>query len=413
MKTIFKNVKKLIQVRANNVNFVSGESMNILPSIDDAYLIIEDDKIIDFGKMEDLKSLKADKIVEAEGRFILPAFCDSHTHIVFAGNRSNEFVDRINGLSYSEIAKNGGGILKSTKLIKEISEDELYNQSISRINNVIKNGTGCIEIKSGYGLSLELELKMLNVIKRIKDTTSIQVKSTFLGAHSFPIEFTNNKETYVDLIINEMLPLFVKKKLIDFIDVFCEEGYFNLQQTERILIAAKKYNIPAKLHVNQFNSIGAIELATKYNALSVDHLEVMKEIDYSFLKDSNTIAVALPICSFYLGIDYTPARKIIDTGLPLAIATDFNPGSAPNGNMGFAVSLACIKLKLTPEEAINAATINGAYAMGLSENCGSITKGKKANLLITNFIDKISDLPYYMFENQINRVYINGIINKK
>ena len=411
MKTILINIKKLLQVRTPEEVCILGNTMSDLPFIDNAYLITKDDVILDYGKMEDLNNLNADEIIDVSGKFILPTFCDSHTHIVYAGNRSNEFVDRINGLSYSEIAKNGGGILKSTKLIKEISEDELYNQSISRINNIIKNGTAAIEIKSGYGLTVESELKMLNVIKQIKNVSKIEVKSTFLGAHAFPIEYKDNKDGYVDLIINTMLPLFVEKKLIDFIDVFCEKDYFNLKQTEKILIAAKKYNLPAKLHVNQFNSIGAIELATKYNALSVDHLEVMKDNDYMSLKNSKTIAVALPICSFYLGIDYAPARKLIDNNLPLALATDFNPGSAPCGNMGFAISLACIKLKLTPEEAINAATINGAYAMGISKTHGSITVGKKANFILTNSINEISELPYYLFENQIDSVFINGKLN--
>lgn len=411
MITIFKNIKKLIQVRTNNVKIISGKNMKILPYIDNAYLITEDDIILDYGKMDDLNNLNADKIIDATGKFVLPTFCDSHTHIVFAGNRSKEFTDRINGLSYSEIAKRGGGILNSTKLIEETSEKDLYNQSMNRIKNVIKSGTGAIEIKSGYGLTVESELKMLNVIKKIKNDSEIEVKSTFLGAHAFPLKYKNNNDGYVDLIIDNMLPLFIEKKLIDFIDVFCENGYFNLNQTERILIAAKKYNLPAKLHVNQFNSIGAIELATKYNALSVDHLEVMKDSDYVFLKNSKTIPVALPICSFYLGIDYTPARKLIDNDLPLALATDFNPGSAPCGNMGFAISLACIKLKLTPEEAINSATINGAHAMGISKTHGSITVGKKANFILTNSINELSELPYYLFENQIDSVFINGKIN--
>ena len=408
MKNILINIKKLLQVRSSKEVYISGNAMSDLPFIDNAYLITEDDIILDYGKMEDLNNLNADEIIDASGKFVLPTFCDSHTHIVYAGNRSKEFVDRINGLSYSDIAKRGGGILNSTKLIEDTSEKDLYNQSMTRIKNVIKSGTGAIEIKSGYGLTVESELKMLNVIKMIQNDSQIKVKSTFLGAHAFPLKYKNNKDGYVDLIINKMLPLFVEKKLIDFIDVFCEEGYFNLEQTERILIAAKKYNLPAKLHVNQFNSIGGIKLATKYNALSVDHLEVMKDDDYLFLKNSKTIPVALPICSFYLGIDYTPARKLIDNDLPLALATDFNPGSAPCGNMGFAISLACIKLKLTPEEAINAATINGAHAMGISKTHGSITVGKKANFILTNSINEISELPYYLFENQIDSVFING-----
>ena len=408
MKNILINIKKLLQVRSSKEVYISGNAMSDLPFIDNAYLITEDDIILDYGKMEDLNNLNADEIIDASGKFILPTFCDSHTHIVYAGNRSKEFVDRINGLSYSDIAKRGGGIINSTKLIEDTSEKDLYNQSMTRIKNVIKSGTGAIEIKSGYGLTVESELKMLNVIKMIQNDSQIKVKSTFLGAHAFPLKYKNNKDGYVDLIINKMLPLFVEKKLIDFIDVFCEEGYFNLEQTERILIAAKKYNLPAKLHVNQFNSIGGIKLATKYNALSVDHLEVMKDDDYLFLKNSKTIPVALPICSFYLGIDYTPARKLIDNDLPLALATDFNPGSAPCGNMGFAISLACIKLKLTPQEAINAATINGAHAMGISKTHGSITVGKKANFILTNSINEISELPYYLFENQIDSVFING-----
>jgi len=408
MKTILINIKKLLQVRSSKEVCISGNAMSDLPFIDNAYLITEGEVILDYGKMEDLNNLNADEIIDASGKFILPTFCDSHTHIVYAGNRSKEFVDRINGLSYSDIAKRGGGILNSTKLIEDTSEKDLYNQSMTRIKNVIKSGTGAIEIKSGYGLTVESELKMLNVIKMIQNDSQIKVKSTFLGAHAFPLKYKNNKDGYVDLIINKMLPLFVEKKLIDFIDVFCEEGYFNLEQTERILIAAKKYNLPAKLHVNQFNSIGGIKLATKYNALSVDHLEVMKDDDYLFLKNSKTIPVALPICSFYLGIDYTPARKLIDNDLPLALATDFNPGSAPCGNMGFAISLACIKLKLTPQEAINAATINGAHAMGISKTHGSITVGKKANFILTNSINEISELPYYLFENQIDSVFING-----
>jgi len=411
MKTILINIKKLLQVRSSKEVCISGNAMSDLPFIDNAYLITEGEVILDYGKMEDLNNLNADEIIDASGKFILPTFCDSHTHIVYAGNRSKEFVDRINGLSYSDIAKRGGGIINSTKLIKDTSEKDLYNQSMTRIKNVIKSGTGAIEIKSGYGLTVESELKMLNVIKMIQNDSQIKVKSTFLGAHAFPLKYKNNKDGYVDLIINKMLPLFVEKKLIDFIDVFCEEGYFNLEQTERILIAAKKYNLPAKLHVNQFNSIGGIKLATKYNALSVDHLEVMKDDDYLFLKNSKTIPVALPICSFYLGIDYTPARKLIDNDLPLALATDFNPGSAPCGNMGFAISLACIKLKLTPQEAINAATINGAHAMGISKTHGSITVGKKANFILTNSINEISELPYYLFENQIDSVFINGKIS--
>ena len=384
--------------------------MSFVPSIDDAYLVVKDGKINDFGKMIELKTINADQVIDAKDRMVLPSWCDSHTHIVFAGNRSKEFIDRIKGLSYEEIAARGGGILNSAKLLENTSKEDLYNQSNMRINSVIRQGTGAIEIKSGYGLSFDSELKMLQVIKQIKDKSKIQVKSTFLGAHAYPSEFKENKEGYIDLVLNKMLPAFKKKNLIDFIDVFCEKGYFSTEDTERIVKEGLKYSLRSKIHVNQFNVLGGIKIAVENNALSVDHLEVLQEDDIKTLSKGSTIPVVLPTCSYFLGIDYAPARKLIDSGLPLAIASDFNPGSSPSGNMNFVISTACTKMKLTTEEAINAATINGAYAMGLEDKVGSISKNKIANLIITNKINSINEIPYNFGGNQIHKVILKGEI---
>jgi imidazolonepropionase len=343
---------------------------------------------------------------------VLPSWCDSHTHIVYAGNRSNEFIDRIKGLSYNEIANNGGGILNSVDILRSTNEEDLLKQSSNRIKEVINQGTGAIEIKSGYGLNMQSEKKMLQVISKIKKQNDIIVKSTFLGAHAFPREFTNNKKGYIDLIVNRMMPEYYEARLLDYVDIFCEKGYFNIEQSESILSRAKELGIKSKIHVNQFNSFGGIKLALKYNALSVDHLEVLTDQDLIDLKGGSTIPVALPTCSYFLGINYTPARKIIDNGLPLAIASDYNPGSSPSGNMNFVVSTACIKMKLTAEEAINAATINGAYAMGISDKVGSITKGKIANLIVTENISSINEIPYSFGSKKISKVILAGkIIN--
>ena len=384
--------------------------MSFVPSIDDAYLVVKDGKINDFGKMIELKTINADQVIDAKDRMVLPSWCDSHTHIVFSGNRSKEFIDRIKGLSYEEIAARGGGILNSAKLLENTSKEDLYNQSNMRINSVIRQGTGAIEIKSGYGLSFDSELKMLQVIKQIKDKSKIQVKSTFLGAHAYPSEFKENKEGYIDLVLNKMLPAFKKKNLIDFIDVFCEKGYFSTEDTERIVKEGLKYSLRSKIHVNQFNVLGGIKIAVENNALSVDHLEVLQEDDIKILSKGSTIPVVLPTCSYFLGIDYAPARKLIDSGLPLAIASDFNPGSSPSGNMNFVISTACTKMKLTTEEAINAATINGAYAMGLEDKVGSISINKLANLIITNKINSIDEIPYNFGGNQIHKVILKGEI---
>jgi len=408
MSTLITNIKQLLQVRDGSVSKVSGIEMKILPTIKNAYLLIENELIKDFGKMEDLNGLVVNKVIDAKGKMVLPTWCDSHTHIVYAGNREGEFVDRINGLSYEEIAIKGGGILNSAKNLQEIDEDELYKQSAKRLEEVMTLGTGAVEIKSGYGLTVEAELKMLRVVKQLANNYPITIKATFLGAHAFPANYKNDKEGYIDLIINRMLPEVANKNLAEFVDVFCEKGYFSVAQTEKIIEAAKPYGLIPKIHVNQFNSIGGVQLGVKYKALSVDHLEVMNNDDIDALKKSNTMPVALPSCSYFLGIPYTPARKIIDSGLPLALATDYNPGSTPSGDMNFVVSTACIKMKITPEEAINAATINGAYAMNLSKTHGSITKGKKANLIITKEIPSYGFLPYAFGSNLIDTVIIDG-----
>ena len=408
MSLLITNIKQLIQIRDSGIRKVSGKDMKILPIIENAFVLIENDTIIDFGEMKDTVGVIADQTIDASGRIVLPAWCDSHTHIVYAGNREQEFVDRINGLSYEEIAERGGGILNSAEKLQNTSEDELYNQSIERIKSVMKLGTGAIEIKSGYGLSLESELKMLRVIRRIKQNISIKVRATFLGAHAVPKEYESDRKRYIDLIVEKMLPAVANDKLADYIDVFCEKGYFSLADTERILSAGKQYNLIPKIHVNQFNSFGGIELGVKHNALSVDHLEELKLEDIDALKGSDTIPVALPSCSYFLSIPYTPARQLIDAGIPLALATDYNPGSTPSGNMNFVVSTACIKMRMTPEEAINAATLNGAYAMGIEDQYGSVTKGKKANLIITKKVDNYNYLPYAFGDNHIDKVLING-----
>jgi len=407
------NIKKLLQIRSLDTSYVSGKEMDQLPFIESAYLLINNDIIEEFGEMKNSpKNLEKFRVIDCKEKMVLPSWCDSHSHIVFSGNRSNEFIDRIKGLSYNEIANNGGGILNSVDILRNTSKEDLLKQSTIRVKEVINQGTGAIEIKSGYGLNMESEKKMLEVISEIKKQNNITVKATFLGAHAFPREFTDNKSEYIDLIVNKMMPQYNEARLIDFVDVFCEKGYFDIKQSERVLSKAKELGIRAKIHVNQFNSFGGIKLALKYEALSVDHLEVLTNEDLSNLKNGSTIPVALPTCSYFLGINYAPARKIIDSGLPLAIASDYNPGSSPSGNMNFVVSTACIKMKLTSEEAINAATINGAYAMGISDKVGSITKGKIANLIITKDINSINEIPYSFGSGKISEVILAGkIIN--
>ncbi|MFN4763077.1 imidazolonepropionase [Gillisia sp. Q332] len=408
MRSLFINIRELVQIRDSSVEKVSGSEMKELPKISNAWLFFENDKISDFGKMEDLSEIQVDQTIDLTGKIVLPSWCDSHTHLVYAGNREQEFVDRINGLTYEEIANRGGGILNSAKTLNETSEEELYEQSAARLEEVIKLGTGAIEIKSGYGLTKEGELKMLRVIKKLKNNFSLPVKATFLGAHALPSEYKDRKEEYLDMVITEILPVIAKENLAEYIDIFCEKGYFSVEDTNRLMKAGQKYGLQPKIHVNQFNAIGGVQAGVTHNAISVDHLEIMTPQDIKSLTGTPTMPVALPGCSLFLSIPYTPAREIMEAGLPLALATDFNPGSSPSGNMNLVVSLACIKMKMTPEEAINAATINAAYAMGLSKTHGSISKGKKANFIVTKNIPSYAYLPYAFGTNAIEDVYING-----
>jgi imidazolonepropionase len=408
MKSIFINIKELIQVREASVNLVAGSEMAELPTIKNAFLMIENGQIIDFGTMENCPNTNGLDVTDVTGKFILPTWCDSHTHIVYAGNREQEFVDRINGLSYEEIAQRGGGILNSATLLNETSEEDLYLQSKERLEEVMHLGTGAVEIKSGYGLTVEGELKMLRVIKRLANEYKLPIKATFLGAHAFPVNYKENHQEYIDLIINEMLPKISQEKLADFIDVFCETGYFSVSETEQIIRAGKTHGLTPKIHVNQFTAIGGIKSSVELGALSVDHLEIVTPEDIEALKNSSTIPVALPSCSYFLSIPYTPARQLIEAGLPLALASDFNPGSTPSGNMNFVVATACIKMKMTPEEAINAATLNGAYAMGVSHTHGSITRGKNASFIITKALPSYYQIPYLFGSNCIESIYLNG-----
>ncbi len=410
MTTLIKNIQELLQVRETSISKVSGADMAILPTLKNAFLVIKDNLIADFGLMENLPEIDADEIIDATGRVVLPSWCDSHTHIVYAGNREQEFVDRINGFTYEEIANRGGGILNSAKKLNETSEEDIYEQSKLRLEEVMHLGTGAVEIKSGYGLTIEGELKMLRVIKKLAENYPISIKATFLGAHAFPTHYKENKAGYIEEIITQMIPEIAQNKLADYIDVFCESGYFSVEETEKIMNAGIESGLTPKIHVNQFNSIGGIQAGVKFKALSVDHLEIMNPEDIEALKDTETMPVALPSCSYFLSIPYTPAREMIKAGLPLALATDFNPGSTPSGNMNFVVATACIKMKMTPEEAINATTINGAYAMGLSETHGSITKGKKANLILTKPISSYYQIPYAFGSNLIESVFIEGKI---
>ena len=408
MKLLLLNIKELLQVRENPPSKVAGKDMATLPTLKNAWLLVQEGKIKNYGSMDALPAMEGFKTIDCKGKIVLPAWCDSHTHLVYAGNREQEFVDRIKGHSYQEIAANGGGILNSAKKLQETTEEALYNQSAKRLEEVMRLGTGAIEIKSGYGLTTAAEMKMLRVAKKLASNYPIAVKTTFLGAHAVPAAYKDNKEGYMDLVCGEMLEKISEANLADFVDIFCEDGYFTVADTERLLEAAKKHGLLPKIHVNQFNAIGGVAAGVKYNALSVDHLEVLTAADIDALTGSETMPVALPSCSYFLSIPYTPGRDLIEAGLPLALATDYNPGSTPSGNMNFVVATACIKMKLTPEEAINAATINGAYAMGLSETHGTITKGKVANLIITKPIPSYGFLPYAFGSNCIESVIIKG-----
>ena len=406
MSKLIINIKQLTQVRGKDISFVKAERMNELPSISDAFLYVKNGVIADFGKMSEIPNFGDIETINAKDKIVLPAWCDSHSHSVFTGNRSDEYMQRIRGATYEDIAKNGGGILKSSSQINSISFEDLFQESKKRIKSLIRLGTGALEIKSGYGLSYDAELKMLEAINRLKNSLPIEIKSTFLGAHAVPKNY--KKEEYFNLVINKMLPEFVDKKLVDFVDIFCEENYFSSDDTKLLCKRANELDIGIKIHTNQFNSIGGIRAGVDNGALTVDHLEVMTRDDLNALKNSKTMPVLLPGCSFFLGIDYANARDLLSNGISFAIASDYNPGSCPTGNMNFILSLACNKLKLTTQQAINAATINGAYAMGVSDKTGSITKGKIANLLITDKLDSIDDLPYYIGDNLIEKVLIKG-----
>ena len=411
MKIVIKNIAELIQTESTPKKWVAGADMKNISTIKDAFVEIENGIITGFGSMDNwsgIENWSNTEIIDAEGGMIFPTFCDSHTHLVFAASREEEFVDRIKGLSYQEIAKKGGGILNSAEKLQNTTEDELFESALARLKEVIKMGTGAIEIKSGYGLTLESELKILRVIKRLKEASDVTIKATFLGAHALPKEFKDNKDGYMDLVIDEMLPKIAKENLADYVDIFCEKGYFTVEDTKRLLEAANKFGIKAKTHVNQFNAIGGVKASVDLGALSVDHLEEMNPEDFDVLLGSNCMPTILPSCSFFLGIPYSPARKMIDKGLPIALASDFNPGSSPSGNMNFVASLGCIKLKMTPEEVINASTINSAYAMGVEKELGSIAIGKKANLFITKPISSYAYLAYSFGENIIEKVILNG-----
>ncbi|MDG1689189.1 MAG: imidazolonepropionase [Flavobacteriales bacterium] len=409
---IITNIKELVGILPKNKLVLGGKEMNELSILKNAFVEVQEDKIQSFGSMNDLKLKDSQNIFNANGGSVLQSWNDSHTHLVFAKSREKEFIDKINGLSYEQIAKKGGGILNSALHLEKISEKTLFENSKQRLKNIIKLGTGAIEIKSGYGLSLEGELKILRTIKRLKETFNIEIKSTFLGAHALPKKYKNNREKYVDLIINEMLPNIHKERLADYIDVFCETNYFNVDELDRILDAGAKYNLKPKVHVNQFTSIGGIQKAVEHKAISVDHLEIMEENDYDSLRNSSTVATLLPSCSFFIDIAYAPARKLIDKNIPFALASDLNPGSSPNGNMNLVNSLACIKMKILPETVINASTINGAYAMEISNLTGSITVGKQANLILTKPIESYPYLFYSFGENCIERTMVKGKWNK-
>jgi imidazolonepropionase len=413
---LIRNIGLLVQTEKVASLKLCGKEMSELNTVSDAYLLIADGLIAGFGPMRDLdeRNIIAEnlsgKIIDAGGRFVFPSFCDSHTHIVYAGSRETEFTYKIKGLSYEEIALRGGGILNSAVLLHNTSEEDLYLQSSGRIREIIGLGTGAVEIKSGYGLNVEDELKMLRVIRRIKNDFPVEVRSTFLGAHAIPEEFRKNRGRYVDIVINEMIPVVASEELADYIDVFCDRGFFSVDDTERIVMAGMKYGLRAKIHANELDYSGGIQVAVKYNALSADHLECTGDADIEALLDSETMPTLLPGSAFFLGLSEPPARKMIDAGLPLALASDYNPGSSPSGNMKLVMSLGCIRLKMLPEEVINAVTINSAYAMGISQTHGSIAVGKVANLFITKEIPSYEFLPYAFGSNLIDTVILKGKI---
>jgi imidazolonepropionase len=406
---IITNIKQLINTR-QQYQPLRGKDLAALPFVENAYVIVEDGIIAEYGKMDMLAKPETSfgTVLNAEGQFVLPAWCDSHTHLVFAASREEEFVDKINGLSYAEIAAKGGGILNSAGKIAAASESELLRLAWARLQEIISFGTGSVEIKSGYGLTVEGELKMLRVIKKLKETSPIPVKATFLGAHTYPLQYKENHQGYIDLIINEMLPVIAGEKLVDYIDVFCETGFFSPEETETICRAGMSYGLKPKIHANQLSLSGGVQIGVKLGAVSVDHLETMDEDAIKTLAASNTIGTLLPTAAFFLCMPFQPARKLIDAGCAIALASDFNPGSSPSGNMNLVIAMSCIQMKMLPEEAINAATINGAYAMELQDELGSITVGKKANLIFTRPIPSLAYLPYSFGSNLIDKVMISG-----
>lgn len=412
MKILIENIKTIVGANPVPKDKLAGKEMSQLPCLDNAWISIADGIISGVGTMKEGAPAKAmfDKVINAEGRFVFPSWCDSHTHIVYAGSREGEFVDRIRGLSYEEIARNGGGILNSAERLNKTSEDELFESAMNRLEEITRYGTGAVEIKSGYGLSVEGELKMLRVIKKLKQHSPLTIKANFLGAHAMPTKYKQNRQEYIDLIINEMLPVIAKEKLADYCDVFCDRGFYTVEETDAILQAGLKYGLQPKIHANELDYSGGIQVGVKNNALSVDHLEFTGDAEIECLLKSKTMPTLLPSTAFFLGLHYPPARKMIDAGLPLALATDYNPGSSPSGRMAFIISLACVKLKMLPEEAINAATVNSAYAMGVSNTHGTITVGKTASLFITHPIPSYNFLPYSFGSDLIETVIVKGEI---
>jgi len=409
VRTLITHISKLHQVEqaSENRTRVSGADMATVPSIDDAWLLIENGLIHSFGSMSSVPELQVSEHINASGRHVLPAWVDSHTHLVFAAPRDGEFVDRIKGASYEEIARKGGGILNSARKLAEMDEQQLYEQSLQRLLRVMAQGTGAIEIKSGYGLSLEAEMKMLRVIRRLKENVPIPVRASFLAAHAYPMEYRENKEGYIDLIINEMLPRVAGEGLADYMDVFCEQGFFGVPETERLLEAGWKHGLKPKIHANQLHYSGGVQVGVKHNALSVDHLECVGDEEIAALKGSNTMPVLLPGAAFFLGIQYQPARRIIDAGLPVCLATDYNPGSCPSGNVPLLLSIACTQLKMTPEEAVNAVTINGAAALELEKEMGTIKVGKRGCVIITERIPSLAHIPYDFGNSPVHKVVYN------
>ena len=410
MRILITNIKQLCQIEQPSENKlrVAGRDMAILPSIDNAWLLIEDELIHSFGEMATMPEMNADEQIDASGRLVLPSWCDSHTHLVFAAPRDGEFVNRIKGLSYEEIARQGGGILNSARKLNEMDESELYEQSLQRLHNVIAQGTGAIEIKSGYGLCEEGELKMLRVIRKLKENSPVAIKSSFLAAHAYPIDYKENKEGYIKLIIEKMLPRVAAEGLADYMDVFCEQGFFGVPETERLLEAGYKYGLKPKIHANQLHHSGGVQVGVKYKALSVDHLECVGEEEIASLMGNDTMPVLLPGAAFFLGMHYQPARKIIDAGLPVCLATDYNPGSCPSGNVPLLLSISCTQLRMTPEESVHAVTINGAAAMELEKSLGTIKAGKIANLIITKPIPSLAYIPYDYGNINIERLILKG-----